>query len=123
MEIQTESQYTNPEDCKLVVREMQEMLSTLGVSEADISKSQMRVDVSLSIHDKNTLLKTPLIEIKGIPENARNVQRAIEYEYRRLVAMLESGKNTQTQTRRFDSKSGKTVLLRMNPEKPDYRFF
>jgi len=36
LEIVTEAQFTNPEDCKLVVREMQEMLSTLGVSEANI---------------------------------------------------------------------------------------
>lgn len=32
LEIVTEPQYTNPEDCQLVVKEMQEMLNTLGVS-------------------------------------------------------------------------------------------
>lgn len=37
LEIVTEAQYTNPEDCRLVVQEMQEMLMTLGVSEALIS--------------------------------------------------------------------------------------
>jgi Asp-tRNA(Asn)/Glu-tRNA(Gln) amidotransferase B subunit len=36
LEIVTEAQFTNPENCKLIVREMQEMLSTLGISEAKI---------------------------------------------------------------------------------------
>ena len=51
LEIITEAQFTNPEDCKLVVREMQEMLSTLGVSEASIEQGSMRVDVNLSVYD------------------------------------------------------------------------
>lgn len=38
LEILTEPQFTNPEDCKLIVREFQEMLSTLGVSQASIEK-------------------------------------------------------------------------------------
>jgi aspartyl-tRNA(Asn)/glutamyl-tRNA(Gln) amidotransferase subunit B len=79
LEIITETQFTNPEDCKLVVREMQEMLSTLGVSEASIEQGSMRVDVNLSVYDttssdvdqnKNVgnsdlthLLRTPNIEI------------------------------------------------------------
>jgi aspartyl-tRNA(Asn)/glutamyl-tRNA(Gln) amidotransferase subunit B len=47
LEIITEPQYTNPEDCKLVIREMQELLSTLGVSEASLLNGTMRVDVNL----------------------------------------------------------------------------
>jgi aspartyl-tRNA(Asn)/glutamyl-tRNA(Gln) amidotransferase subunit B len=49
LEIVTEAEFTNPENCKLVVREMQEMLSSLGISEAKIEQGQMRVDVNISI--------------------------------------------------------------------------
>jgi aspartyl-tRNA(Asn)/glutamyl-tRNA(Gln) amidotransferase subunit B len=49
LEIVTEAEFTNPENCKLVVREMQEMLSSLGISEAKIEQGQMRVDVNVSI--------------------------------------------------------------------------
>jgi Asp-tRNA(Asn)/Glu-tRNA(Gln) amidotransferase B subunit len=51
----------------------------------------MRVDVNLEIHDATSLLKTPSIQIKNVSDRAKNVQRAIEYEYRRLVTILESG--------------------------------
>jgi len=61
------------------------MLSTLGVSEAKIDQGQMRVDVNISVHDSTSLLHTPRIEIKNVSSSAKNVQRAVEYEYRRLV--------------------------------------
>lgn len=122
LEIVTEPQYTNPEDCQLVVKEMQEMLNTLGVSMADISQSTMRVDVNVSVHDSTSLLETPKIEIKSLC-STKNVEQAIEYEYRRLVAILEAGEEAQYETRRYLPDQGITKLLRSNPEKPDYRYF
>lgn len=83
----------------------------------------MRIDVHLSVHDATTFLKTPSIEIQNISQGPRNVQRTIEYEYRRLVQLLENGRNTEPQIRSFDSEKGITTLVKSNPEKPDYRFF
>ena len=83
----------------------------------------MRVDVNISVHDTTTLLQTPNIEIKNVSKSAKNVQRAVEYEYRRLVSLLEIGQNTERETRRYDPEQGRTILLRSNPEIPDYRFF
>lgn len=50
LEIVSESQFIKPIDCKLVVQEMQEMLSTLGVSEAKLETGSMRVDINISVH-------------------------------------------------------------------------
>ena len=95
LEIITEAQFTNPEDCKLVVREMQEMLSTLGVSEASIDQGSTSSDVDQNKNVGNSalthLLRTPNIEIQNVGKSAKNVERAVEYEYRRLVALLDSG--------------------------------
>jgi Asp-tRNA(Asn)/Glu-tRNA(Gln) amidotransferase B subunit len=41
----------NPEDCKLLVREMQDLLSHAGISLAKIEQGQMRVDVNISVWD------------------------------------------------------------------------
>lgn len=88
LEIVTEAEFTNPENCKLVVREMQEMLSSLGISEAKIEQGQMRVDVNISI--QGDVVSSERVEIKNV-SGAKNVERAVEYEYRRHVATLESG--------------------------------
>lgn len=82
----------------------------------------MRVDVNVSVHDSTSLLETPKIEIKSLC-STKNVEQAIEYEYRRLVAILEAGEEAQYETRRYLPDQGITKLLRSNPEKPDYRYF
>lgn len=120
LEIVTEAQFTNPENCKLVVREMQEMLATLGISEAKIDLGQMRVDVNVSI--QGDTMHSERVEIKNVA-GAKNIERAVEYEYKRHVAMLESGNKIAPETRRYDAAEGMTVLLRPKSEDPDYRFF
>ena len=62
------------------------------------------------------------VEIKNV-SGAKNVERAVEYEYKRHVALLESGKEVLPETRRYDAAEGVTVLLRSKTEDPDYRFF
>ena len=88
LEIVTEAEFTNPENCKLIVREMQEMLSTMGISEAKIDLGQMRVDVNISI--QGDILHSQRVEVKNV-SGAKNVERAVEFEYKRHVALLESG--------------------------------
>ena len=99
---------------------MQEMLSSLGISEAKIEQGQMRVDVNISIQGDVNFSER--VEIKNV-SGAKNVERAVEYEYRRHVAMLESGQKVLPETRRYDAADGVTVLLRSKNEEPDYRFF
>ena len=67
LEIVTDAQWTNPDDCKLVVYAMQELLSTLGISEAKVEQGQMRVDVNISVWsttDKS--IRSPRVEIKNV---------------------------------------------------------
>lgn len=122
LEIITEEQYINPEDCRLVTEEMQEMLCTLGVSEAKLEKRQFRVDLFVQVFDSTSHLHTPRVEIANI-DSAENVEKAVEFEYRRLVHLLEAGTNSEVEIRRYMPLTGKTKLLRANPEKVDYRFF
>lgn len=124
LEIVTEAQWiSDPEDCKLLVREMQDMLSTLEISEAKAEQGQMRVDVNISVwHSNNNKIRSPRVEIKNVA-GAKNVERCVEYELRRHAILLESGKNALPETRRYDATEGKTILLRTKTEDPDYRFF
>ena len=88
LEIVTEAAWTNPEDCKLVVREMQELLQALEISDAKIEQGQMRVDVNISVHGEK--FSGPRVEVKNV-SGAKNVETAIEYEYRRHISLLEKG--------------------------------
>lgn len=62
------------------------------------------------------------VEIKNVA-GAKNVERAVEYEFRRHIAMLQDGKTPDAETRRYDANENKTITLRKKEQEPDYRFF
>lgn len=80
----------------------------------------MRVDVNISVHGEKAA--GCRVEVKNVA-GTKNVERAVEYEFRRHVALLESGSFPKPETRRYDAASGTTHSLRDKSEDPDYRFF
>jgi aspartyl-tRNA(Asn)/glutamyl-tRNA(Gln) amidotransferase subunit B len=120
LEIVTEAQNTHPVDAKLIVREMQELLQSLEISSAHIDQGQMRVDVNVSVEGEK--MSSNRIEIKNVA-GAKNVERAVEYEFRRHIELLQQGEVPAAETRRFDANEGKTITLRRKEQEPDYRFF
>ena len=102
------------------MRELQELLSSLGISGAQIESGQMRVDVNISVQGEKN--ESPRVEIKNVA-GAKNVERAVEYEYRRHIEMLQRGEIPVSATRRYLPDEDRTILLRIKEEDPDYRFF
>lgn len=62
------------------------------------------------------------VEVKNVA-GAKNVEKAVEYEFRRHVALLEAGKCPDAETRRFCADTNSTITLRKKDQEPDYRFF
>lgn len=93
-----------------------------------MDQGQMRVDVNISVWDRRNLgICSPKVEVKNVA-GARNVQEAIEYEFKRGANYLENKKRGNevfftSEARRYDAAEGKTVLMRIKSEDPDYRFF
>jgi aspartyl-tRNA(Asn)/glutamyl-tRNA(Gln) amidotransferase subunit B len=61
-------------------------------------------------------------EIKNV-NSVRSVGRAIEYEARRQVALLETGESVRQETRHWDENDGQTHTLRSKEDADDYRYF
>jgi aspartyl-tRNA(Asn)/glutamyl-tRNA(Gln) amidotransferase subunit B len=80
----------------------------------------MRVDVNVSV--SSDTIGGNRVEIKNVA-GARNVERAVEYEYRRHIGLLSQGKIPEFETRRYDAEKDITHSLRRKEEEPDYRFF
>jgi aspartyl-tRNA(Asn)/glutamyl-tRNA(Gln) amidotransferase subunit B len=98
------------------------MLSTLGISEAKAEQGQIRCDVNISVWDTTSDRQSTRVEVKNVA-GAKNVERAVEFELKRHVNLLETGQPMQVETRRFDAAEFSTVLMRTKTEDPDYRFF
>src|SRR5699024_7199060 len=79
-----------------------------------------RCDSNVSISKDDTFgTKT---EIKNI-SSIHNVGLAIDYEIKRQEEMLNNGEIIKEETRRFDDKQGKTILMRVKETGNDYRYF
>ncbi len=124
MELVTEPDIRSAKEARQFAEELQLILRYLGVSDADMEKGQMRVEVNISLtntNDNSGKLGTK-VEIKNL-NSFRAVEKAIEYEIKRQSNLLEKDEKVIQETRGWDSVKGKTFSQRIKEEANDYRYF
>jgi len=104
-------------------RELQLLLRTLGVSEANMDKGEMRVELNISISDNPDTLGTKC-EVKNI-NSFKAVERAAEYEIKRMTELLDAGRGSEIvqETRGWDESKQATFSQRSKENANDYRYF
>lgn len=164
VEIVTDPNFKTALEAKTYCQELRSIFRYLGVSDADMEKGHMRCEANISVQETGKFeivdgVVKPLgnyklnnkVEVKNI-NSFRAVEKAIDYEIKRQIAILEkvksrtderseSGAGTiefeikrQTelleknetwpqQTRGWDEKKQKTVLQRIKESSADYRYF
>ncbi len=120
MELVTEPCITSGEEARKFAEELQLILRYLEISDTDMEKGQMRVEVNISL-SQNSKLGTK-VEIKNL-NSFRSVERAVEYEIKRQTAILESGEKVVHETRGWDEDKQKTFSQREKEMAHDYRYF
>jgi len=116
MELVTEPDLRSAEDVIKFAKELQLILRTLGVSEANMEKGQMRVEVNLSLNMGTK------VELKNI-NSFKAVELAVAYEIKRQKEMIEKGEKIKQETRGWDEKKQATFSQRSKEEAHDYRYF
>ena len=104
-------------------KELQLILWYLNVSEANMEKGEMRVEVNISISTDPKKLGTK-VEVKNL-NSFRSVERAIKYEIDRMTKLFEEGKGSEIvqETRGWDEGKQKTFSQRKKEGSADYRYF
>ncbi len=98
------------------------MLRTIGVSEADMDRGQMRVEANVSLRPRGTEPFGTRVEVKNM-NSFRSVERAIEFEIERQAAALDAGEILTQDTRGWDDNRGVTYVMRSKEDSHDYRYF
>lgn len=120
MELVTEPVIKSAKQAGDFARELQLLLRTLGVSEANMEKGEMRVEANVSVAPEGA--RGTKVEIKNL-NSFKSVERAIEYEIARQSAALEKGERIAQETRGWDENAGKTFSQRLKETSQDYRYF
>ena len=121
MEIVSEPDLRSPSEVSLYIKKLRSILRYLGSCDGNMEKGNLRADVNVSVRQFDAELGTRC-EIKNV-NSIKFIQQAIEYEARRQVKLIESGKLVEQQTRLFDSQKGETRAMRSKEESHDYRYF
>lgn len=122
IEIVTEPDFEDPEEVVAYLKSLQAILRATNTSVADLEKGTFRCDANVSVMPVDAKEFGTRCEIKNL-NSFRFVAQAIEYEARRQVELIEKGEKVSQQTRLFNSKTGKTELMRDKADAVDYRYF
>lgn len=120
MELVTEPVMTSAEEAGRFARELRLLLRYLGASDANMEKGEMRVEANISV-SKNDALGTK-VEVKNL-NSFKVVEKAIEYEIERQIALLEAGGSVVQETRGWDETKQETFSQRAKEGSADYRYF
>ncbi len=120
MELVTEPDIANANQAQRFAEELRIIFRYLQISDADMEKGQMRVEVNISLSEKQGTLGTK-VEIKNL-NSFRSVQKSVEYEIERQKELLEKGEKVVQETRGWSEEKQKTFSQREKEEAHDYRY-
>lgn len=121
IEIVTKPDINSAEEARLFLDTLRARLKYIEVSDVRMDQGSLRCDVNINVVNEETGVKSNISEIKNL-NSFRAVVRAIESEEKRHIELLESGKNTIADTRRWDDTLGKTIMMREKGDESDYRY-
>ena len=121
VEIVSRPDIRTSEQARQYVNELRAILVAIGASDAKMEEGSMRCDANVSVRRYGEPLGTRC-EIKNV-NSVRSLGRAIEYEARRQVDILETGGSIRQETRHWDDADGRTHTLRTKEDADDYRYF
>jgi aspartyl-tRNA(Asn)/glutamyl-tRNA(Gln) amidotransferase subunit B len=122
MEIVTEPEIRTAEQARRYAEELQLLLRSIGASDADMERGQLRVEANVSLRERGTEPFGTRVEVKNM-NSFRAVERAIAFEIDRQAAALEAGETLLQETRGWSEPRGETYRMRVKETSDDYRYF
>lgn len=122
LEIVTNPCFENADEVINFIKKLQKILIYTKVCDAKMQEGSLRVDINLSIKNKDQKKLGTRVEIKNI-NSFKAIKNAIKYEVNRQIKALNIGEKIQQQTRRWSEEEGKTIFMRLKSGTANYKFF
>jgi len=122
IEIVTGPDFSSSDEAVEFAKEVQRIAKWNDLSDADMEKGQMRVDVNVSIRNQESDPLGTRVELKNI-NSFSAIKRAIDNEVIRQQQCIEAWEEIKQETRRWDDLKGQSFLMRSKEDALDYRYF
>jgi aspartyl-tRNA(Asn)/glutamyl-tRNA(Gln) amidotransferase subunit B len=121
LEIVSEPDMRSAAEAVAYARALHALVRWIGICDGNMQEGSFRCDANVSVRRPGEPLGTRC-EIKNL-NSFRFMEKAIEYEARRQVALIEDGASVVQETRLFDPERGETRPMRSKEDAQDYRYF
>lgn len=122
IEIVTEPDIRTIEEAKEYVEKLQLIMRYIGVSDCKMQEGSMRCDVNISVRPEGATSFGTRTEIKNM-NSITFMAKAMEYEFKRQVTLIENGGEVVQETLRYDDVTNTTSSMRGKEDANDYRYF
>jgi len=122
LEMVSEPELHSGEEAYKYLTEVRKLVRYLDICDGNMEEGSLRCDANISVRLKGAKTLGKRTEVKNM-NSIRNVQKAIDYEIKRQIDLLESGQTFEQETRSFEATSGTTFSLRSKEFAHDYRYF
>ena len=122
MEIVSEPDIRTAEEAYLYLSKIKQIVQYLGICDGNMEEGSLRCDANISVRLKGESEFGVKTEIKNM-NSFRNVERAIEYEVKRQIDLIEDGERIVQQTLLWDADTNEAHPMRSKEEAHDYRYF
>jgi aspartyl-tRNA(Asn)/glutamyl-tRNA(Gln) amidotransferase subunit B len=121
-EIVSEPDLRSPAEAHAYLTALKQVMLYTNVSDCNMEEGSLRCDANVSVRRRGAERFGTKSEVKNL-NSFRYLQRALEYEIERHIAVLESGGSIQQETRLWNVAAGRTEPMRSKEYAHDYRYF
>src|SRR5437016_5629077 len=121
-EIVSDPDMRTPDEAYAYLTTLRQILLYTGVSDVNMEEGSLRCDANVSVRLRGAKEFGTKVEVKNL-NSFRYLQKALEFEIERHIAVLESGGRIAQETRLWNQAEGHTVSMRSKEKAHDYRYF
>ncbi len=122
LEIVTEPEMRSAAEAVAYARTLHGLVVWLGICDGNMQEGSFRCDANVSVRPRGQAAFGTRCEIKNL-NSFRFMERAIQYEVRRQIELIEDGGKVVQQTRLYDPDRDETRAMRTKEDSDDYRYF
>jgi aspartyl-tRNA(Asn)/glutamyl-tRNA(Gln) amidotransferase subunit B len=110
------------EEAVAYAKTLHSLVRWIGICDGNMQEGSFRCDANVSVRRAGDTKLGTRAEIKNL-NSFRFLERAIEFEAKRQIGILEDGGKIVQETRLYDSDKDETRSMRTKEDAHDYRYF